>query len=59
MFPGKREDARVPRADLLAFDPYSPIFPTRAPERSESDPLALDPYSPILPTCAPERKDAD
>jgi hypothetical protein len=44
-----RQDARPPRADLLAFDPYSPAFPSGAPESKRSDPLALDPYSPIFP----------
>jgi hypothetical protein len=47
----KREDAR---AELLAFDPYSPIFPACAPEQNDPDPLALDPYSPCVPTPAPE-----
>jgi hypothetical protein len=44
-----RERARASRADLLAFDPYSPIFPTRAPESKDSDPLTFDPYSPVVP----------
>jgi hypothetical protein len=53
-----REDARVPRPDPLALDPYSPIFPARAPEWDDPDPLALNPYSPIVPTRAPEGEDA-
>jgi hypothetical protein len=54
----KREDATVPPADPLALNPYSPIFPARAPEEKDSDPLALDPYSPTFPARVSERQDA-
>ena len=48
-----REDARLPEADPLSLDPYSPIFPTHAPEWNDPDPRALNPYSPIFPARAP------
>lgn len=48
-----QEGADFRRADPLALDPYSPIPPTRAPERDDADPLALSPYSPMLTTRAP------
>lgn len=41
-------DAPVPRADPLALDPYSPIFPPRAAQGNGAHPLALDPYGPTL-----------
>jgi hypothetical protein len=44
----KREDVRVARSDPLALDPYSPMFPPRAPQGNGADPLGLDPYSPTL-----------
>ena len=46
--------AQLKRA--LALDPYSPTFPTRAPEWNDPNPLAVDPYSPILPVREANRK---
>jgi len=45
--------------DPLALDPYSPSFPTRAPDPKDRKPLALDPYGPITPQLAPEPEDPD
>jgi hypothetical protein len=48
-----QEDACMMLPDPLALEPYSPVVPSRGPERSDSDPLELDPYSPVLPRRAP------
>jgi hypothetical protein len=49
------EQTQMPRADLLAFDPYSPVAPVPTPERNDTDPLALDPLSPTWPAWPDKR----